>query len=387
MTPLATMLARFDAAGLEAEMTPDGEILAQAPGEPPSDRSVRVFLDADGVVRVTSSIVDEWDIAAALGIRNSAAQAMAQRIVPRSKLKYFPKPRPLIDGMLFRGTAAGLFAGAGVGKSSLAIDWCSSLSLGRDWNGRTCHRSKVLYCAGEGREGLDQRLTAWERHNDAQIDDDWFSIYPAAIDLGRSDDVTEMAEVIRAGSYQMIVIDTLARSMPGLDENSSRDMGVAVKALDRLLDATPARSGTVLVLHHHGKDNKTVRGSSALTGALDTVFDLKGGPAKLTLTATKQRETVTGESVQLRLVGVEDSVVIDVPEGNVRGQIEGPRDEELLSVLMSDFGGGPVMMVDLRRAAGQANSTFDRVLKKLVRDGRVENIGDEKHQKLLAVGC
>ena len=58
--------------------------------------------------------------------------------------------------------------------------------------------------------------------------------------------------------------------MPGLEENSSRDVGIAVSALKSIADAT---GGSVMAVHHSGKDTtKGMRGSSALFAAADFVL-------------------------------------------------------------------------------------------------------------------
>ena len=50
---------------------------------------------------------------------------------------------------------------------------------------------------------------------------------------------------------RMIVVDTLARAMPGSDENGAKDMGLVVEQCDRLRDAFQCLT---LLVHHTGKD-------------------------------------------------------------------------------------------------------------------------------------
>lgn len=72
----------------------------------------------------------------------------------------------------------------------------------------------------------------------------------------------------------MIVIDTLARSMAGGDENSAQDMGRAIAVADQLRDQFDAAT---LLVHHSGKNvSKGSRGSSALLGAGDGYFRVEG---------------------------------------------------------------------------------------------------------------
>lgn len=67
----------------------------------------------------------------------------------------------------------------------------------------------------------------------------------------------------------LIVIDTLGRNAPGSDENSQRDMSKVVAACDYLMERFDC---AVLLLHHTRRGDPEIRGSSVLTGAVDTRF-------------------------------------------------------------------------------------------------------------------
>ena len=62
---------------------------------------------------------------------------------------------------------------------------------------------------------------------------------------------------------RLLVDDTMARSMVGGDENSAKDVGEFIAAID----STPA--DLRLVVHHSGYEGTHERGSSALQGAAD----------------------------------------------------------------------------------------------------------------------
>jgi hypothetical protein len=65
----------------------------------------------------------------------------------------------------------------------------------------------------------------------------------------------------------VLCIDTLAQAGAGIDENSSEGMGEMIAVFQELQQRT---GGTVLVVHHSGKDEKAgMRGWSGLRGALD----------------------------------------------------------------------------------------------------------------------
>jgi hypothetical protein len=94
-------------------------------------------------------------------------------------------------------------------------------------------------------------------------------ILPGTFDLRSTADRVGLVEAVReAGAAGgVLVIDTLAQACPGFDENTGRDMGDAIAALNEL---QAALGGLVLVLHHSGKDaSRGMRGHSSLLAALD----------------------------------------------------------------------------------------------------------------------
>lgn len=90
---------------------------------------------------------------------------------------------------------------------------------------------------------------------------------------------------------KVIVVDTLARSFVGKDENSATDMGIFVRNVDLLREHFDC---TVLVVHHSGKSTeKGMRGSSALRGAVCSEFELvrEAGTQSVCLKVRKQKDT------------------------------------------------------------------------------------------------
>ena len=62
----------------------------------------------------------------------------------------------------------------------------------------------------------------------------------------------------------MVIIDTLARAMPGADENSAQEVGLVIAGCDLVRDALEC---TVVPIHHSGKDvARGARGTPKLCG-------------------------------------------------------------------------------------------------------------------------
>lgn len=184
-----------------------------------------------------------------------------------------PRPRWRIEGVLVENTLA-LLAGAPAGfKSFNALGMACSIATGRPWHGRAVERGPVVYISAEGTSGLSNRLLAWSIANDADLfgEDSQLVILDSAVQFLIADEVAGLLDAIAAlpASPVLIVIDTLARCLVNGEENSAKDMGVFVQGMEVVRRATGA---TVLALHHTNKVSGEPRGSTAITGAMDTII-------------------------------------------------------------------------------------------------------------------
>ena len=74
-------------------------------------------------------------------------------------------------------------------------------------------------------------------------------------------------------NIKLIIVDTLARSFGGGNENAPQDMGEFINNCDDLMHEFEA---TILIVHHMRKDTQSgARGQSSFFGALDTCMTLK----------------------------------------------------------------------------------------------------------------
>ena len=169
----------------------------------------------------------------------------------------------LIDGMVPEGFAV-IYGAPGTYKSFLALDWALCVATGHPWFGHDVDAGHVVYVAAEGRGGLKQRVLAWW-HAHGQPDLSRARFLPEAVNLLDKQQVQRARRTLALlpEPARLLVVDTMARSLIGGDENAARDVGLFIAAVDGLRQAR-----TALVVHHAGKDGQD-RGSSALRGAAD----------------------------------------------------------------------------------------------------------------------
>lgn len=243
-----------------------------------------------------------------LGPAPEAAPAKAEklyRLWTIEDLEGQPEARWLIARHIPRVSMGFLYSEPGVGKSFLAADMGLTLAAGMEsWHGDAIDaeegRRCVVYIAAEGSYGFTKRITAWRNRQgldktaEARLKANFF-VLGEAINFTRPEDVERLVASIRGVGRVpcLVVVDTVSRSLPGVDENLQKDMTVFVDACD----AVKAAFGcAVLAVHHAGKSGVGMRGSSVLGAAGDFVFRLRRekGSALGEMTCEKQKDGPDG---------------------------------------------------------------------------------------------
>lgn len=236
------------------------------------------------------------------------------------QLHTIEKPDWLITGILPTRSLGVIHGQPGCCKTFLALDWGLSVAKGFDWRGRSVQQGNVVYVLAEGWHGLSSRVEAWKANNGVLSDDrSGVAFLGRPIRLIDSCDIAAFGNSIEAmGVYPtLVVVDTLARNSTGIDENSAKEMGQIISNCDLLRQRFDC---AVLLVHHSTKGGlsaPTLRGSSALNGAADTVVSVKKDEADPSLTLVgceKQKDYAPFPLMRFRLAPVGNSVVL-VPDG------------------------------------------------------------------------
>lgn len=232
-----------------------------------------------------------------------------------------------VKGLLPSYGVASIFGASMSGKSFLSFDMGAKIALGQHWFGYRTKPKPVAYFGLEGQAGITKRWAAYkQRYGDEAESMMDFGVDP--INLGSPDSVESVIaslDVMRfAGG--VVIIDTLACAMAGLQENDSASMGLALTSARQIADAYKC---LVILVHHTGKDSgKGPRGSSALTANLDALIEVRreGKTNNRSWAAYKVKDGVDGGEFAFSLgvveVGIDsegdviDSCVIE-PMGEV----------------------------------------------------------------------
>ena len=249
--------------------------------------------------------------------REVARRKRAGRPSIRSKLldvralKDVRPPEWLVRGLI-PTKAVGFLAGKyGTYKSFLAVSFGCTLASGKAWQGRdewrVKERVRVLYVATEGAAGIAERVQAWEKVH-GEIETGWLTVYPEPIRLNDPADVAELDEIVEELGIGLVVVDTFHRSAPGVEENSSTEVGLV---LDAMMSIRDRHGASTLFVDHTGHAGKTMRGSTSKGDDADfaLLIDLPGEERtrdqQRTLRIAKSKDSPQEGGFDLRLKPVE----------------------------------------------------------------------------------
>jgi len=278
-----------------------------------------VKLCRDNAKRLSDSEAPSSAIAQENGIGTIRAERVQLAKAPwRNSLELLAEPIPkinyLLNGVLPSEAVILLSGREGSLKTWLALEWAYAIAKRLSWLDRVTQGASVLFLNAEMPSNLFRtRLQAVGGSDNLAIGEWQSQGFPA-----RLDDCW-LKEAAR--KYQLIILDTLKRFMPGLDENSSTDMAAITEALRKL-----TRYGaTVLALHHAPKDPAKLgyRGSTELGAGVDMTLTLerieRNGMDLLQLTAPKTRYP-EDPRMTLRVIRTPERPLFENAIGEIGGQ-------------------------------------------------------------------
>lgn len=205
----------------------------------------------------------------------------------------------LVKRLLPRQGVVAFYGASQSFKSFIVSDLALHVALGREWAGRRVTQAAAVYIAAEGAAGIRKRKIGFERsHADLPANVPFYLI-SAAPNLGTErDDVAELTRAIEdAGCAPgLVVIDTLAQTLGGGDENGS---GMTTFLANATAIANRFRC-LVLIVHHIGlADDKRMRGHSSAVGAMDAQILVERRPGEMSTTLTLQKLKDEASNVML----------------------------------------------------------------------------------------
>ena len=224
-----------------------------------------------------------------------------QSVPLRTILETTERRGDLIPGLMPADGITLLTAPPKIGKTMFACQAALAALEGRSFLGFPPGPAvNVLYCDLESSNDLlQERFDLLKRDS---RDPYALQFCRENFQLAKDDDVDGLIEIVTAGNHKLVIIDTLATYMYGVDENDAGAVSKPLHGIRRLQRETGA---AVLVVAHAPKSENNgrlaakTRGSNAITAAASTLMVLTGNSKKGKL-AIEQRSAATWSISLLR---------------------------------------------------------------------------------------
>ena len=219
----------------------------------------------------------------------------------------------LIDDIIPQNSMVILYGQSASGKTFIGLDMCLHLVHSDKWKGKNINiKGIVVYCIGEGIKGVCNRIKNWHDYQNKKGNSPFILIPIETISFVEKETIDKMIRTLDniVKKYNlpisMIVVDTLSKASVGYDENSSKDMGEFLYQFDILKKYYDT---SILFIHHSGKSYRGIRGSSYLTGTVDTIISIVNNNNIITCNIEKQKDGFLGK-FNLQLCKYNKSLVI-----------------------------------------------------------------------------
>ena len=285
----------------------------------------------------------------------------------------FPEPRWLVPGLLPVGLT--LLAGKSkVGKSWLALQLAQAVATGGRFLGIPVPRGRVLYFALEDAQWRLQDRTqkqGWPNDDDGVCEFVPIGKARELIPLNRRN-AERMAEVIEAGSFSLVIVDTISRMFQG-DQN---DASHVTQALGPLQEVALRLGVAILLLEHHNKLSQgddldpvlAILGSTAKGAVADTIWGLFRQRGKAGAVFAVTGRDIRDARYALRWDALTSSWQC---EGNADQLELTERQQELLETLRSL---GTATVSELAKAVGADRANTYRRLNELCDAGLIKRV-------------
>jgi hypothetical protein len=236
-----------------------------------------------------------------------------------SDLRKLPPVQWLVRDWVPEG-ATGIFYGKwAAGKSFIGFDLALHLAYAmQDWHGAALPGvpTEALVIAREGHQGFVNRVDAFKKFHGLPDDDDHITFMRGSVSFMREDEFKALCEAIAATGkhFKLILVDTVARVLPGVDMNEQQTVTLFMERISILGGATGAAT---IGVHHQNKAGGMM-GSTFFEANSDFVFEVsRTGDEDGPLTAgeivcTKMKD---GEDRWKRAVTYQKMALSILPDG------------------------------------------------------------------------
>lgn len=245
-------------------------------------------------------------------------------------LRKMPPVKWLVKGWIPENASGIVYGKWGSGKSFIMFDLAFHLAHGfADWHGAALpgEPRRVLVLAREGHQGFTGRYDAFKRHHGLRDDNDRVVFMREPISFAKEAEFRDFVAAVNAQAerFDLILIDTVARVIPGIDMSSPESITLFTERCALLTKATGA---TTIGVHHQNKGG-SIFGSVFFEANSDFVFKVEKtggdeGPLQSgAIMCTKMKDGEDGWKKLIRYEKVTLGSSIDAGSSLVVAEISG----------------------------------------------------------------
>lgn len=182
------------------------------------------------------------------------------KLLDLEELRNMPPPKYLLPKRVPEGVTV-LFGREGAGKTFIAIDWIGAMAA---------KGLRILYFIGEAPKGFARRMVAWmDTHDRAGVARQNVRVITEAPLLLTDHGLRTFYATIKYAEPDLVVLDTLSRATPGVDENQPGVFSSVIQVMDAIYHWYGTSS---LLVHHANAKGERPRGGTQLPGAADSIW-------------------------------------------------------------------------------------------------------------------
>lgn len=227
------------------------------------------------------------------------------------QINALPDIEYLVDGLLPLNGYGIVYGRRGSGKTFEMLHLALCIATGTPYRGHKVQQGGVAYIMSEGAAGLKKRISAWmQHHNTPRLDNFYALTHSVQLNDPELRAHLDLAIERIPADVKLLVIDTLARSVSGLDENSSADMTRFVGYIDELRQR---RGIAVVPVHHAGWNEGHERGSTVIGDAADWICKVSRDEEQIIVKTEKVKDDELPKPIRLDMVpvGITGSIVLE----------------------------------------------------------------------------
>lgn len=179
-------------------------------------------------------------------------------------------PDYIINNILENDSHGFIIAQSQAFKTFMALQFCHSICTKSDFFGNQVFKSgKVVYVCGEGKGALARRLRGLHIKKGGFNNN--LLILEQRIGIDDNLDMTNLKKLIEENKPVLVIFDTFASLVTDTDENSNKEVGVAINLIRSTCSDAGASS---MAIHHTGKVGNSARGAYSFLGNCDFLFNM-----------------------------------------------------------------------------------------------------------------